>query len=172
MKGGIRLWRDGGKKKNLEADSRIMRVILGGVKVRTSTFSFFPSVIDLADELLWLFQFGSITLYSTFLYHSVQFYVGKKAQNKKKRELFMIAVCDQTWQQVLFFWGGGGGVFISTAGSGSIAKCFGVSPVCSKKLWGRCFFYPPHQNELIWQWDYTLVPVCWLKVKQWRTWIS
>lgn len=40
------------KKKNLETDSRIMRVILGGVKVRTSTFSFFPSVIDLADELL------------------------------------------------------------------------------------------------------------------------
>lgn len=38
--------------KNRKIDSRIMRVILAGVKARTSTFSFFPSVIYLAVELV------------------------------------------------------------------------------------------------------------------------
>lgn len=98
------------KKKNLETDSRIMWVILGGVKVRTSTFSFFPSVIDLADELLWLFQFGSITLYSAFLYHSVQFNVGKKKpkQKKKGNSLWLQSVTRRD-NRFCFF---GGGVWI------------------------------------------------------------
>lgn len=35
-------------------------------------FSFKPSVVCLAEQLLWLFQFGSITLYSTSLFHSLE----------------------------------------------------------------------------------------------------
>lgn len=49
--GRIRL-RERGGEKNRKIDSRIMRVILAGVKARTSTFSFFPSVIYLAVELV------------------------------------------------------------------------------------------------------------------------
>lgn len=40
------------EKKNLEIHSRIVRAILARVKVRTSTFSFYPSVVYLAEQLL------------------------------------------------------------------------------------------------------------------------
>lgn len=39
-------------EKNLEIHSRIVRVILARVKVRTSAFSFYPSVVYLAEKLL------------------------------------------------------------------------------------------------------------------------
>lgn len=100
----MRLWRDGWI--NPEIDCRITAVILGGVRARTATSSLFPSVISLADELLWLFQPGCITLYSTFLYHSVQFNVekgGKKYWGKAK--LKTVALCARSlWAEVITKW--------------------------------------------------------------------
>lgn len=40
------------REKNLQISSRIMQLILVGVKARTSPFSYFPSAIPLAEELL------------------------------------------------------------------------------------------------------------------------
>lgn len=69
------------KKEKLEIHSRSEGVILARVKVRTSTFSFYPSVVYLAEKLLWLFQFGRITLYSPFHYLSELMWKNKRGLN-------------------------------------------------------------------------------------------
>lgn len=64
--GRMRLGERVRKKKNHEIQSRIVWLILAEVKVRTSAFSFYPSVVYLAEKLLWFFQFGRITLCLSF----------------------------------------------------------------------------------------------------------
>lgn len=123
----MRLWGDGWI--NPEIDCRITPVILGGVRVRTATSSLFPSVISLADKLLWLFQPGCITLYSTFLYHSVQFNVEKGRKKKRsKAKLKTVALCACSlraevitkWQEVAFFWFQGDGCVWGGLGVGAV----------------------------------------------------
>lgn len=53
------------ERENLQIYSRIMHLILGGLKVRTSPFSCFPSAIPLAEEL----KFGTL--------HSTSFFILK-----------------------------------------------------------------------------------------------